>query len=77
MVSWQLLVNLVAVSFVYPDGSCLCLVVKVGFLDQIGDDIVDVAILWYEKIVLLLKFLSDTAIKSGADIKYLFSNSFT
>ena len=64
MVSWQLLVDFIAVSFVNPNGPCLCLVVKVSFLNQIRDDVVDVAVLWYEKIDLLLRISLETTLKS-------------
>lgn len=77
MISGQLLVDLIAVSFVNPNGSCLCLIVNVGFLDQIRNDVVDVAVLGYEKIVLLLEILLEMTTKSEIDGKYLFGNSLT
>jgi hypothetical protein len=77
MISGQLLVNLIAVSFVNSNGSCLCLIVNVSFLDQIRNDVVDVAVLGHEKIVLLLEIPLETTAKSGIDGKYLFSNSLT
>jgi hypothetical protein len=49
----------------------------VSFLDQIRNDVVDVAVLGHEKIVLLLEIPLETTTKSGIDGKYLFSNSLT
>ena len=77
MISGQLLVDLIAVSFVNPNGSCLCLIANVGFLDQIRNDVVDVAVLGHEKVVLLLEILLEMTTKSEIDGKYLFGNSLT
>ena len=74
VIPWQFLIDFVTVNFVYSNRSGLCLIVKVGFLDEIGNDVVDVAIFGDEKIVLLL--IKCQRLQSNQDnLTYLFGDS--